>query len=258
MIVFFWIKNKTESIFQLTYILSIIQKNKKILIIGKNKFGIKSITKKMHEWMYIKKILYKKKCTVYLSYKKKKVNFALKNFFKKHILYNQIIITLPGVFGYKKIDPGSILLISTFNKSIQGKVLDVGSGSGILSVMLHKKNSNIKLTLIDNNSTALLCSRYSLKENKIIGNVFYSNLFSHVQEKYNFIISNPPTHYGNLNNLKIVHELIKQSVNFLHKNGELRIILHSNISCTEILLQEFGNYKILKQKNHYKVYQSIL
>ncbi|QCI27226.1 methyltransferase domain-containing protein [Buchnera aphidicola (Therioaphis trifolii)] len=255
-LIFFLIKDKKELIFQLMYFLSNMNIKNEIFIIGKNNFGINSLNNIFKEWIILKKIKYKKKCTLYYGRIQKKPIFILKKYLKKYNVFNINIITLPGVFGYKKFDLGSKIMISSFKKKITGKILDIGSGSGILSIFLKKKFKNIKITLIDNNSTALLCSKYNLKINKISGCVYYSNIFSHINEKFNLIISNPPTHYGNYNNLNIIYKIIKKSKKYLYKNGELRIILHSNISCKQIFIKYFGNYKILKKKQHYNIYQT--
>ncbi|CAL4321600.1 16S rRNA (guanine(1207)-N(2))-methyltransferase RsmC [Buchnera aphidicola] len=256
-LVFFWFKNKNESIFQLKYLLSILDTNSEIFVVGKNKLGINSIKKMFHNIIEWVKIDYQKKCSLYYGKIKKKIIFQLKKYFHQHELFNFKIMTLPGIFGYKNIDFGSMTLIDTFNKKIKGEVLDIGSGSGILSIAMKKISQNLKITLVDNNSTALICSKYNLIKNKISGNVYYSNIFSNVKNKFNLIISNPPTHYNNGNNLNIIYKIIKESKKFLYKKGELRIVLHSNISCKKILNKTFGNYKILIKKKHFNVYQSI-
>ncbi|WP_367676961.1 16S rRNA (guanine(1207)-N(2))-methyltransferase RsmC [Buchnera aphidicola] len=254
-IIFFLIRNKIELIFQLTYICAQLTQNKEIFIVGKNKFGINSICNLFKNWIYFKKISYKKKCALYYGKIKEIPKFSLKEYCKKYVIYNTTIVTLPGIFDYKKLDLGSQLMIHSFNTIHTGKVLDIGSGSGVLSAILKKYSPLVKITLIDNNSTALFCSSYTLRINKMIGRVYYSNIFSNVKDKFDLIITNPPTHYGNLNNLSIIYKIIKESKNFLKKNGKLRIVLHSNISCKKIFIKYFGNYKILKTKKHFNLYE---
>lgn len=256
-IIFFLIRNKIELIFQLTYICAQINKKKEIFIVGKNKFGINSICNLFKHWIHFKKISYKKKCALYYGKIRKIPQFSLKEYCKKYILYNTTIVTLPGVFDYKKLDLGSKLMLHSFKITHTGKVLDIGSGSGVLSAILKKRSPLVKITLIDNNSTALFCSSYTLRINKIIGKVYYSNIFSNVTDKFDLIITNPPTHYGNLNNLSIIYKIIQESKNFLNKNGKLRIVLHSNISCKNIFMKCFGNYKILNTNKHFNLYETI-
>ncbi|XAJ75197.1 methyltransferase [Buchnera aphidicola (Takecallis taiwana)] len=256
-VIFFLLRSKIELIFQLIYICSKLSTKKEIFVVGKNKFGINSIQNIFKAWIQFKKIIYKKKCALYHGTIKKIPNFDLKKYFRQYIIYNTKIVTLPGVFDYKKLDIGSKLMIDSFNKNITGKILDIGSGSGVLSAVLKKCSPSTKITLVDNNSTALFCSKYTFRINKIIGKIHYSNIFSHVCNKFNVIITNPPTHYSNCNNLSIIYKIIKESKKFLYKNGKLRIVLHSNISCKNIFMKYFGNYKILNTKKHFNLYEVI-
>ncbi|CAL4321544.1 16S rRNA (guanine(1207)-N(2))-methyltransferase RsmC [Buchnera aphidicola] len=257
-LIFFWMRNKIESKFQLTYLISIMNINQKIFIVGRKKFGIKSIVKFLKNWIVCKKIDYRKKCILYYGINTTSKVFVFKKFIKQYSINNIKITTLPGVFDYKGIDKGSLLMISTFQKSnIIGNVLEIGSGSGILSIILKKIFPKTQITLIDNNSTAILCSKYNLKNNKINGAVLYSNIYSKIKKKFHLIISNPPTHYGIHNNNSIIYKIIKNAKKFLYKNGKIRIVVHSYISCKNLLKNIFGNYKIIKNDNHFNIYESI-
>ncbi|MCW5197207.1 methyltransferase [Buchnera aphidicola] len=257
-LIYFWKKNKSESILQLHYLLSIVSIYSDIFIIGQNNIGINSTKKLCNPFVHLNKINYKKKCSLYYGIITKKSNFILQKHFKIYIWNNIIIQTLPGVFGYRGLDKGSLLLISTFHKNITGQVLDIGSGSGILSVILKKIAVNTEITLVDNNNIALLCSKNTLRYNNIIGTVLFSNIYSNINNKFDLIISNPPTHCGKKNNFNIIKHIIQNSVKYLKKNGILRIVIHSYISCHKELLKTFNNYTIIKQMNHFCVYQSIL
>ncbi|QTM69214.1 methyltransferase, partial [Buchnera aphidicola (Hormaphis cornu)] len=181
------------------------------------------------------------------------------NFFKTYIWNNVIIQVLPGVFGYHGVDPGSLLLMSTFKANIYGKVLDIGSGSGILSVLLIKQSKKkINLTLSDINSEALISSKKTLKSNNISGNVIASDLFSHITNKFNLIISNPPLHDDLKFSRNTIKELIQQSVHYLHNKGELRIVVSNFLSYSKKIKKIFGNCSILKSTNCFKVYQAFL
>ncbi|CAL4042844.1 Ribosomal RNA small subunit methyltransferase C [Buchnera aphidicola (Phyllaphis fagi)] len=257
-LIYFWIKNKLESKFQLHYLISILPLCSQIFIIGKNNIGINSINNIFKSFIQINKIDYKKKCSLYYGKIIRKTNFIFQKYCKTYTWNDIILYTLPGIFGYHGLDQGSLLLISTFNKNIKGKILDIGSGSGILSVALNKIAQKTQVTLVDNSSEALLCSKNTLRYNNIQGQVFFSDIYSHINNKFDLIISNPPTHFGKKNNFKKINNIIQNSIKYLNKNGKLRIVIHSNISCQKILNDTFHNYQILKKINHFTVYQSIL
>ncbi|VFP85944.1 Ribosomal RNA small subunit methyltransferase C [Buchnera aphidicola (Cinara pseudotaxifoliae)] len=256
-LIYFCTKNKKEVQLQLTYLLSCVLKNCIIYIIGKKNSGINSIINIFSKYILFNKIDYARNCCLYKGCIQKKPVFYFQNFIKTYVWNNTIIDSLPGVFGYNKIDPGSKLLISTFTKNITGKVLDLGSGTGIVGISIAKKNPSINLTLTDIYDSAIWCSANNLKKNSIIGKVLFSNIYSKIKEKYDLIVSNPPFH----NNLHIesnlIYKIIINSNKYLNKKGELRIILSSFISYKKIFKNKNINYSIVLKTNRYIVFRII-
>ncbi|AEH39799.1 16S RNA G1207 methylase [Buchnera aphidicola (Cinara tujafilina)] len=249
-LVYFWPKDNKEAEFQLTYLLSKLKKNCNVYIIGKKRSGINRIKKLMEHLIIFIKIDFARNCIIYHGILKKEIKIYIKKFLKEYVWNGLIIYNLPGVFGYKGIDQGSLLLISTFNKFIHGKILDLCSGSGILSVALSHFSSNIQLTLIDIYDSALWCSKKHLIKNNILGNVYESDLYSNVLEKFDYIISNPPLHEDLKLTTKIIYNIIKKSKKFLKINGKLRIVTNSMYCYKYIFKKYFKNYCIiLKTKN---------
>lgn len=257
-LIYFWPKDKKEAKFQIIYLFSLLPKNCNIYIIGQKRSGVCGIKKFFTTEIKFKKIDIAKHCNLYHGVLKKNTFFTLKNFLKINFWKSIKIYSLPGVFGYNKIDKGSLLLISTFvNKKITGKVLDICSGNGILSVALSYYNSNIKLTLTDIYDSALWCSKKTLHKNNINAQIYASNIYSNISEKFNFIISNPPIHKDKKKNLNIIYKIIKNSTKFLKKNGELRIVTVSSHSYNNIFKKTFRFFNILKKTKKYKIYQGI-
>ncbi|VFP77795.1 class I SAM-dependent methyltransferase [Buchnera aphidicola] len=256
-LIYFCTKNKEEVRLQFTYLLSCISKNCIIYVIGKKNSGINSIINIFNKYIIFNKVDYARNCCLYQGYMQKKPIFHFPNFIKKYVWNNIIIYSLPGVFGYNKIDQGSKLLISTFTKNIKGKILDLGSGTGIIGISLAKKNPLIDLTLTDIYDTAIWCSKKNLKKNDCIGKVLFSNIYSKINTKYNLIVSNPPFH-NNLNiTVSLIHKIIKNSTKFLKKRGELRIVISSFISYKTIFKNKNINFNIILKKNRYTIYKIV-
>ncbi|VAX76585.1 methyltransferase [Buchnera aphidicola] len=257
-LIYFWTKNKSENNLQLTYLLSCISSKCIIYIIGKKKSGINSVPKTLKKNVTFKKKSYARSCCLYKGNIKKKPQFLFQKFIKTYTWKNIRINSLPGVFGYKKIDKGSKLLISTFKKDIQGKILDVGSGTGIIGIALAKNNPKINLTLTDNYNLSIWCSKNNLLNNNIKGKVLLSDVYSNIKEKYNLIISNPPIHSDRKINLKVLNIIIKKSKKYLKKNGEIRIVVNSFISCELIFNKNKMKYEIIKKNKSYKVIKAFI
>ncbi|TPR54103.1 peptide chain release factor N(5)-glutamine methyltransferase [Metamycoplasma neophronis] len=73
----------------------------------------------------------------------------------------------------------------------KSKVLDIGCGSGFIGLAI-AKNIGCDVSLIDISNQAIKQTKFNAKLNDLKVNVFKSNLFSKVKDKYNLIISNPP------------------------------------------------------------------
>ncbi|CAL4043194.1 16S rRNA (guanine(1207)-N(2))-methyltransferase RsmC [Buchnera aphidicola] len=257
-LIYFWPKNKSEANFQLQYLLSIFKKKSHIFIVGENNSGVKSAVLILENWIKLKKIDTAKHSILFYGILHEKTYFKLENYFNNHTLNYLKIKTLPGVFGHKKIDTGSKLLISTFNKEIKGNILDLGTGSGIISMSLADISKKTSLTLTDINLTALLSCKINLLNNKIQGKVYSSDLYSNIDKRFNMIICNPPIHRDLKLSLIITTNMIKESINYLTPRGELRIVTNTFLSYKKILDKTFHKHVILKKNNHFKVYQAKL
>ncbi|QCI23330.1 16S rRNA (guanine(1207)-N(2))-methyltransferase RsmC [Buchnera aphidicola (Melaphis rhois)] len=255
-ILYFWPNSKIEAIFHLKYIFSILSEKHSIFLIGEKNSGINTAQSLLKKWIQLKKIDSAKHCFLFEGKIILKPKFRFNTFIHNNIWNKININTIPGIFSYNKVDIGSQLLISTFTKSIRGNVLDIGCGSGVLSASLMKYSNYITLTLVDINIAALRSSELTLKANNIIGNIYPSNIYSNINEKFDLIISNPPIHKNFKINLNYIKEIIKNSVKYLTKKGEIRIVINSSISCHKIFKYTFSKYNILNENNNFKVYQA--
>ena len=118
----------------------------------------------------------------------------IKNF---DILINDIKFTFStdnGVFSKGELDFGTYLLIKNVLKmNLSGNILDLGCGYGPVGIILTK--------IFDVNTDM----------------VEYEN----INNKYNFIISNPPIRIGKKN----LYELLIDSGKHLEKDGEILIVV---------------------------------
>jgi release factor glutamine methyltransferase len=76
-----------------------------------------------------------------------------------------------------------------FNNKVN--VLDIGTGSGAISVAL-KKNIDCDVTACDISKKALEVAKNNAKSNNVVINYIESDIFNNINDKYDIIISNPP------------------------------------------------------------------
>ena len=126
-----------------------------------------------------------------------------------------------GVFSKGHLDYGTSLLIKNVLKlPLQGHVLDLGCGYGVIGIIL-KKVFDIDITMIDVNKRAIHLTKMNAKKNNVSIKAIVSDGFENVSDKFDFIISNPPIRVGK----KKLYELVMDMKNHLKDNGEIYLVI---------------------------------
>lgn len=176
-------------------------------------------------------------------------------------------------------------IIKEINKNHKGKkisLLDIGVGSGAISLSLAKEFPNIEVYGIDLYEKPLSLANKN-KESLGLDNIYFfqSNLFEKVdpKKKFHIIVSNPPyiktkdiedlqkdvkdfeplsALDGGSDGLDFYRKITRDAKNFLYKNGLLAYEIGYNQSqqVSEIMLKE-GYYHIEKLKDFQDYYRVI-
>ena len=129
-----------------------------------------------------------------------------------------------GIFSKKGLDFGTRTLLENIDiKKIKGNVLDFGCGYGPIGIYINKI-TKANVDMIDINKRALALAKRNAKLNDVNVNVFESNIYENISEKYNFIITNPPIRVGK----KLLYEILFDAENHLKENGELWLVMNKN------------------------------
>lgn len=158
-----------------------------------------------------------------------------------------------GVFSKDHVDYATNILLNTLiEEKIEGKLLDIGCGYGVIGITLTKL-FNTETTMIDINERALELSKRNAKLNNIEKiNIFESNGYENVKDEYNIIITNPPIHAGK----ETLYKIYEESKNHLINGGSLYIVInkkHGAPSTIKYLTEIFGNCEILNKKSGFNV-----
>lgn len=158
-----------------------------------------------------------------------------------------------------RVGTDAVLLGSLANVFEAKKVLEVGTGTGIISLMIAQRNPEAQILAIDINSEAV-----NISQTNFINSPFFDRIKSQLQDlknfdteqKFDLIISNPP--YFEINNsekdilarqkLELnFSDLIKKSSQLLSKNGLFTVIIpvDSEKEFTQIC---FNNNLLLQRK----------
>ena len=234
------------------------QVGQELLIIGENRAGVRSVEKMLEPFGNIAKIDSARRCGLYHFELQNVPTFNAEKFWKSYELNDLMISALPAVFSSAELDGGTKLLLSTFHKAdgLKGKVLDLGCGAGVIGASLKKQFPKIKLTMSDIHAMAIASSKRTLSENALEGEVLASDVFSHIEGRFDLIVSTPPFHDGVDTAYQAVENLILQAKNHLTQGGELRIVANAFLPYPNLLDSAFGKHEVVAKSTKFKVYSA--
>ena len=186
---------------------------------------------------------------------KKRIKYTIQN--KKFEF-----ITDNGVFSKSKVDFGTDLMLNEFLKKNRGlevekiKILDIGCGYGVVSVILKSFYPEISITLSDVNERALELSEENLKKYGINDyHIIKSDAFEKITEKFNVILSNPPIRAGK----DIIFKIYSEAYEHLNENGKFYCVIqtkHGAKSTQKKLIEIFGNCDTVTIDGGYRIFLS--
>ncbi len=167
--------------------------------------------------------------------------------------------------------PETELLVETaltyFGSKVNLNVLELGTGSGCISLSLAHEKSNWSFTACDISTDAIEIAKKNQSNLKIENvNFIHSNWFEHIKDKYDLIISNPPYIAENDSHLqKLKFEPTQALVAKNNGLSDLKKIIcdaRSYLNDTGLLMLEHGydqstDVQDLFKNNHYSQIKSI-
>jgi release factor glutamine methyltransferase len=147
----------------------------------------------------------------------------------------------------------SELLAKWVKKIVKGKVLDMGTGSGIQA--LAAQENGCEVLAVDINPEAV-----SLVSSKGIETV-QSDLFDNVQEKFDWIIFNPPylpenpqepeesklITTGGVKGDELLNEFLAHANDFLLPNGQIMVVISSLTGDPKELFKNYNYVEVDKE-----------
>ena len=162
-----------------------------------------------------------------------------------------------GVFSKKMIDYGSRVLLEAISiDSSKKTLLDVGCGYGTFGIALKSVYPFFFFFMVDVNDRALNLARENLKLNNMSANVYLSNTYDKVENKYDLIVTNPPIRAGK----EIVTKILVESKKYLNLNGEIWVVIQKKQgapSAKKNLESVFKKVDIVKRDKGYYILRAI-
>jgi 16S rRNA (guanine1207-N2)-methyltransferase len=174
----------------------------------------------------------------------------------KYSSFSFVFLSDNGVFSKKYIDYGSKLLLETY-LSVEDKplkVLDVGCGYGFIGAVISVVN-NSYVDMIDINKRAVhLAKRNTKKLKGFTGNVFESDAYENVKDKYDVVITNPPIRVGK----DKVLEILLESFSHMNDDGTLYFVIRKDqgaLSIAKIIKENKCEIDVINKEKGYFIYK---
>ncbi len=186
---------------------------------------------------------------------KKIINYEIKNEKFEFLTDN-------GVFSKTKVDFGTDVMLRTFlneNKKLENiRILDIGCGYGVVSVVLKRFFEKAKILSTDVNERALELTKENIQKNNRTDDfeVRKSFVFDNISENFDVILSNPPIRAGK----QVIFEIYEKSFFHLNKSGEFYCVIqtkHGAKSTKKKLEELFGNCTTLVIEAGYRIFKCI-
>ena len=158
-----------------------------------------------------------------------------------------------GVFSKDRFDYGTRVLLNSVDiDKLSGNVLDLGCGLGVVGIILGTFNKGINIDMVDINERAIDLAKNNLVLNNVKANVFVSDIYSNIDNKYDFIITNPPIRAGK----NVIRGFLLGSYDYLKDDGILYFVMrkdHGVKSMIKELSVKFNTSIVNKDKGFYVV-----
>lgn len=163
-----------------------------------------------------------------------------------------------GVFSKGELDFGTELLLKNFkyddpnNKTL----LDIGCGCGPIGIYVSHLGFTVDMS--DVNKRAIHLSKMSLKEQGLNANVFESDAYKNITNKYDYIVSNPPIRVGK----EKLYEIVMNAKEHLKDDGSLWIVVRKQQGAESMVRDMKNAYKtvevIAKKKGFFIIKASLI
>lgn len=164
----------------------------------------------------------------------------------------------PGIFGWNKIDQGSLLLTKTlpdfFNlfATPPTTILDLGCGYGLLSVMASQW---VTATFVatDNNAAAVVSCKKNFSNFGIAGEVIADDCARNISQKFTAVLCHPPFHRGFDTEGQLTEDFIQAASVHLKAGGMALFVANQFVPLESVGAKYFSTATRIAEDKSFKV-----
>ena len=167
-----------------------------------------------------------------------------------------------NVFSRSGLDIGARLFLKHLPENVEGEMVDLGCGNGVIGLTLLDKNPQAKVVFVDESPMAVASSRMNVETNMPEAldrcEFMINNALSGVEPfRFNAVLCNPPFHQQHALTDNVAWEMFHHARRCLKINGELYIVANRHLDYFHKLKKIFGNCTTIATNNKFVVLKTV-
>ena len=158
-----------------------------------------------------------------------------------------------GVFSKGEVDTGTRLLLEALPETMQGEILDLGCGWGVIGISIARKWPETRVTMADVNTRALELSRENAAKNRAeVACVESDGMAALEGQTFDAVVTNPPIRAGK----QVIYKMFADAAKSLKQGGALYLVIRKQQgaeSAVKYLQTIFGSVEKLDKSGGFWV-----
>lgn len=167
-----------------------------------------------------------------------------------------------NVFSRTGLDIGARFFMQHLPENLEGEIVDLGCGNGVIGLTLLDKNPQAKVVFVDESPMAVASSRLNVETNMPEAldrcEFMINNALSGVEPfRFNAVLCNLPFHQQHALTDNVAWEMFHHACRCLKINGELYIVANRHLDYFHKLKKIFGNCTTIATNNKFVVLKAV-
>ena len=239
-----------------------------LYVYGSNQEGMKSVADHLAPWFEAPEVLALKHRERVVRAVRSEARGARENLSDWQQVFNATLdgkkiplISYPGMFAHGSLDAGTKLLLEHLpDCTAASRVLDMGTGSGVLARAIQERTPGVSIMAIDRNAFAVVAAKKNAPGIQALWGDSWNAVDSDVDpafadHTFDLIISNPPVHEGTRQTTDMVEYFIKNTKKHLALGGSITIVMQRTIPMKSLFNDAVLKPQLVAENETYQVWR---